>query len=231
MINAIQIRAARALLDWSTSELANRAGMTVNAINRIERGHVNAQRSTLDKIEEIFESAGIEFLPSSGLRKRDKTITIYEGLDFRKKVVEDISNSLKQMHGELLVAHEDESLAAEDIGIEFLKRHLAKRKKAKIAHRFFVRSNDKGLIQPIHTYHVMPDKYFSPYPLYIYGSKLALSSRMYSPRAIIIANAQFAESIKKVFDYIWDNTLNVPTYRNLQKKKNKSDKLTGRNHR
>ena len=74
MINAEQIRAARALLDWSTADLAQHAGLTVNGINKIERGHVQAHRETLEKLTAIFEDAGIEFLPNSGLRKKDKLV-------------------------------------------------------------------------------------------------------------------------------------------------------------
>ncbi len=54
MINAEQIRAARALLDWSTADLARQANLTVNGINKIERGHVQAHRETLETLHKNF---------------------------------------------------------------------------------------------------------------------------------------------------------------------------------
>ena len=63
MISA-QLRAARALLDWNQTELANKAGVSVETIKRLERivGSLEATKvSTLEAITKALNKAGVEF--------------------------------------------------------------------------------------------------------------------------------------------------------------------------
>jgi predicted transcriptional regulator len=62
MITARQIRAARALLDWSQQDLADKAVVSLNAITRLERGEVDPRFSTVTKVQKAILKAGIEFI-------------------------------------------------------------------------------------------------------------------------------------------------------------------------
>ena len=226
MIDAAQIRAARAMLDWPTTELAKRSGLTVNGINKIERGHVNAQRDSLKKLQLVFEQAGIEFLPESGVQRKDDIITTYEGKDFAKKLLSDVYATLRKTGGEYLAAHMDEQKEIEDMGLSFIKDQLNKRNRLGVGHRMLVQKNDSALIPPYSMYHVLAEDYFSLYPLYIYGTKLGLSSRKYAPKSVIIDNVRAADAARKLFDFIWDHTEPVPhSQKSSRKTKKKSRKL------
>jgi transcriptional regulator with XRE-family HTH domain len=74
-----QLRAARALLGWSQSELALRAGLSVPTVKRLEGGfgpHVSDEARA--KLKKAIEAAGIEFIQENGggagvrFRKRKK---------------------------------------------------------------------------------------------------------------------------------------------------------------
>ena len=70
-----QCRAARALLDWSQTDLANAVGMAQETITRFERGTQTPHPNNLTTLREALEAAGIEFLPETktkgpGLRVR-----------------------------------------------------------------------------------------------------------------------------------------------------------------
>jgi transcriptional regulator with XRE-family HTH domain len=56
-----QIRAARALLGWKQTDLAERSGVSGISIKNIERGFTDPRVSTLNAIIRAFETAGIEF--------------------------------------------------------------------------------------------------------------------------------------------------------------------------
>ena len=58
-----QIRAARALLGWSQSKLARAAGVGLATLQRIEQneGVVKGNFSTILKIQNVLEQAGIQF--------------------------------------------------------------------------------------------------------------------------------------------------------------------------
>ena len=66
MITAAQIKAARALLDWTQEHLADRAIISKSAVARLERGDVDTRTSTLKAVQEALEAAGIEFLADGG---------------------------------------------------------------------------------------------------------------------------------------------------------------------
>ncbi len=66
MITSGQIRAARALLDWSRAQLSEKSGVGVSALMRLESaesvpgGHVK----TIESVRVTLEKAGIEFTGS-----------------------------------------------------------------------------------------------------------------------------------------------------------------------
>ena len=68
-------RAARVLLDWTQTDLANATGFGRATIAEFERGARLPHPSNLVAIREALEAAGIEFLPETktkgpGLRVR-----------------------------------------------------------------------------------------------------------------------------------------------------------------
>jgi transcriptional regulator with XRE-family HTH domain len=76
MPSGSQIRAARGLLGWSASELAEHAEVTLRTIQRFEtvEGVPPNRSGTLDKVRAALEARGIEFLgdpdKSPGVRLR-----------------------------------------------------------------------------------------------------------------------------------------------------------------
>jgi ribosome-binding protein aMBF1 (putative translation factor) len=62
-----QLRAARALLGWSQTELASKAGLSVPTVKRLERGfgpHVSDE--TRARLQKAIETAGVEFMEENG---------------------------------------------------------------------------------------------------------------------------------------------------------------------
>ncbi|MFG1303691.1 helix-turn-helix domain-containing protein [Xanthobacter autotrophicus] len=56
---------ARAALNWSTQELAAKAGVGVNTVNRFEAGQ-DARVSSVDKMRAALEAAGVIFVAENG---------------------------------------------------------------------------------------------------------------------------------------------------------------------
>ena len=76
MITSAQIRAARGMLEWTRTDLAEKSGVGFSSMQRLEsaNGVPGAQFKTLEAIKEAFEKAGIEFIgsPDSGAGVRWK---------------------------------------------------------------------------------------------------------------------------------------------------------------
>ena len=60
LIYAAQVRAARALMNWSQDELAERAGIAKQTVLRIENGSFDARFSTVNAVASAFRRAGVE---------------------------------------------------------------------------------------------------------------------------------------------------------------------------
>jgi transcriptional regulator with XRE-family HTH domain len=76
MISGAQVRAARALLDWTVRDLARLAIVSVATVNTIEESRElpTAMTAKLELIRETLERAGIEFLDGDapGVRRHLK---------------------------------------------------------------------------------------------------------------------------------------------------------------
>ena len=68
MIVGSQIRAARALLQWSTTETADKVGLTRKTVERLEQadGIPPSRSQTLIDLQKAFEAAGVEFVGEEG---------------------------------------------------------------------------------------------------------------------------------------------------------------------
>ena len=64
MLVSEQIRAARAILGWSARELAERAGLHITTVQRMENGSgpITGNIRSIRRIEEALEAAGAEFI-------------------------------------------------------------------------------------------------------------------------------------------------------------------------
>ncbi len=81
MILIEQLRAARSLLGWSQTELAEHAGLSLPTVKRVERESgdgPNVSEDAREKLRKALEKAGVEFIDENGggagvrMRKRGK---------------------------------------------------------------------------------------------------------------------------------------------------------------
>lgn len=67
MITGAQVRAAKALIDWPGSILAERAGVAISTIRRVEARHgllTSASVKVLQSLKAALEDGGVEFIGS-----------------------------------------------------------------------------------------------------------------------------------------------------------------------
>jgi transcriptional regulator with XRE-family HTH domain len=62
MTTAAQLRGARAMLGWTSIDLARRSRIHRRTIRKIERGEVRPQRKTLAAIVDALSVGGVEFI-------------------------------------------------------------------------------------------------------------------------------------------------------------------------
>lgn len=207
MITKEQIKAGRAMLDWSQKTLAEQSGVSAPTIKLIEGGKINSTPDTLGTIAQTLENAGLEFLPQRGVRFRDDLITIIQKQDTNDnvfvKLLDDIYYTLKGTYGEILYSFVDNSLSPPEV----TNRELLLRKEG-ITMRSLVRHGDTNLIYPLDEYRYLPKGCYANNPVIVYGKKFATVVKGNDQdgtveQAIIIHNAAIAEIKRKEFDIIW----------------------------
>jgi transcriptional regulator with XRE-family HTH domain len=65
------LRQARAALQWTVRDLAEKADVHFNTVWRLENG-LTLSKSSLTKIVGAFEAHGVEFLADGGVRLKDQ---------------------------------------------------------------------------------------------------------------------------------------------------------------
>jgi transcriptional regulator with XRE-family HTH domain len=68
MLTSDQIRAARALVRWSAQDLAEKAGVGISTVQRMENafGVPSASGKNLAAVQRALESAGVVFISANG---------------------------------------------------------------------------------------------------------------------------------------------------------------------
>lgn len=115
MIEPRQIRAARALLNWSQSDLAKASGVATSSIKNIENEITVARRDTIDDITKAFEENGIEFGTDGGVRPRRPEAKILTGKKGFREFY-DLVYSAMQKGGEILISGVEENKISHLLG-------------------------------------------------------------------------------------------------------------------
>lgn len=202
MISKEQIKAARAMLDWSQRLLAEKCSeVSEPTIKLIESGKVNSTETTLNAIKRTFENAGIEFTRQNGVRMRDDLLTVLERRDAGDNVylrlLDDIYYTVKGTYGEVLFSFVDQSLSPQAV----VDRQLLIRKDGGTM-RFLVRNGDTFLRYPLDEYRYLPKGSYLNNSIVIYGNKIAFVINRLD-KIIIINDADAAEIKRMEFELIW----------------------------
>ncbi len=209
-----QIRAARALLDWSQSDLAERADLSQTGIARIENGTNKPNSSTLTKIESAFDKADVEFIAQSGVKKRTNEIRTLNGVEGFQEFMNDVYETARDQGGEISVYNVDEKNWIKWMGEENYKSHSKRMQDlgGHIKSKILVREGDTFFIATdFAEYRWFPENLFNEQSIYAYGKKLALINFTETDTSVMILNnAEFTQGFKVLFDIAWNYMAREP---------------------
>lgn len=205
LITADQIRAARALKNWSQTDLAERTGLAVPTIANIELGKQIPGKNTIEKIIDAFAVGGIKFTENGVEFDKNEIFTLVGDEKF-KNFLSDALRTLeklppKERHFWTLNIEDFATTDPENaIYDEMLEKGITLRRiishKAEILYSQFETkiidhkySDDKGAVC-------------------LFADKVALYTAAEGnqpPTTLIITNPRIAETYRKTFSYMWDN--------------------------
>ena len=178
-VSASQIRAARALLGWTQTNLAEQSDVGIQTIKNIENERNSPQIDTYQRIIFALERAGITFLPDDGVKRNVSSVVTLHGKEGFAQFRQDVLEDAKSGNLDMCVSNVDERLfdkwGAGDVNDNY-RAEMAKivAKNPDMRSRFLIKEQDKHIPAKGHAeYRWIPDSEFGDFPLYIYGNKTA----------------------------------------------------------
>lgn len=213
-----QIRAARALLGWSQGDLAEKAGLSQTGIARIENGTNQPNSKTLEKINTAFESADIEFLGESGLRKKTGEVKVLRGQEGFRAFMDDVYEKTKAIGGEITLFNGIPDYFYKFLGKEWYAAHAKRMEEIKdhFTFRIIVKEGEHLFIaNDFAEYRWFPNELFHEQTFYAYGNCLAfMSFKEDNVEIRILPQAEFADSFRVLFNIAWDHVAIIPDSKN-----------------
>jgi transcriptional regulator with XRE-family HTH domain len=204
-----QIRAARALLGWSQSDLADLAGLSQTGIARIENGTNHPNLQTMAKIEQAFEDHDIEFIDTSGVRKRSGEIKTFRGTNGFRDFMEDVYNTANKIGGEICLFNARPIYWYRFLGTEWYVEHAKRMEQIRDKFVFKVTAEegeDLLIGKSFAEYRWFPSTMFNERAFYAYGNKLAfLSFENENVQILVFENKEFTNAFRVLFNIGWDN--------------------------
>lgn len=193
-------RAARGLLDWQQSDLAEITGLSLTAIKNFEGGIKRSHKKTAQTIQSAFESHGIEFPVSGGLRQIDDLTSVYRftGKDYIRGLNNDIYTSINPAKDEILTASVSESFWPVETSGEYYSWCERTQVKVKMLVPF---EQEKGEL-PYKVYRVVPPEMLGKITYCIYADRLAFVFWK-KKQVIVLRSAIVAEAFRNQFLYLW----------------------------
>lgn len=206
LLKGNQIAAARALLGWDQKDVAERVGLTIAAISKIEKGENKGKSSTLDAIQSAFEMAGITFTKNGGVEPAQNRVVTYKGKDGFADFRADILSEAKTSPLDACVNNVDEREFDKWGEGQVNEDYFAEMQKNKPKRfRILVKENDTQLSASGYAeYRWLPVDKFGEISFFVYGHKTALLSFEDNDfQAFIISHPQISAFYRREFDKLW----------------------------
>ncbi len=206
MIEPAQIRAARALLDWTIEDLAKASGLNKDSIKNAERSHTQPRTTTMAAIRDALERSGVVFTEGSGVRLRNEIVRIYEGLPGIEKLYSEIYQQALTAEKEFVqfgLRYRDIKNFHSDT---FIKDYSQKMTAiGKNLFRCIVSEDERELKKANYArYRYWAAEKFLGVPFYVIGDSLIIISlRGDRSQAILISDKKIAEEYRLNFDVMW----------------------------
>lgn len=198
-----QIRAARAMLNWSQTDLAEAAGVSKDTVKNYESGNNQPNISTLTKLSNALESNGLDIF-TGGVQWRKKEVLIFKGQNGFHKFYDYIYEEVqKTQQTELYVCNVDERLFMQ-WGSSIIEKHTERMKELNATYKILIRHGDNYFVASEYAkYKWLPDQFFSTIPYYVFGDRVALILFQDEPVIYTLPEREIMLAYKQQFDALW----------------------------
>ncbi len=220
-LKAPQIKAARALIDWSQEDLANASGISVGTVRKLELGNISPRGKTNQYIRQAFEAEGLEFLEPVGVRQRPEEVMIFRGKEGLMDFYDDVYLTAKKKGGEIVIAcpnpnafYADPKSVYKDLLQEYRDRHIVRM--ASLKDKITIKclyTEDAGPLQTSSyaEYRWLSKHYVNSVPFYVYDDKYAvcIADANSHSKIVVLRSRSVADAFRLQFYSMWDDLLPI----------------------
>jgi len=201
-----QIKAARAMLDWSQERMAEEAGVAVSTIRNIETGCVPSAR-VAECITRAVEKAGLEFTSSKGVQPR-RDFDVFIGEKSTESFLEDLKATMLLRGGDVVSMMDSSEMLADTcgaVGPNAMDRLLQIGKIAPVK-CLLPQASEFAMKIPQFEFRAITSFSLIPPPFYIYGNKYAhvLQEENGNFRYLVFTSTRMASSNRAQFNVFWE---------------------------
>lgn len=210
MITLPQIKAARALLNWTQEKLAQAADVSLPSINNFERGLYSPRPETFAAIVSALEKSGVEFTAQNGVQLRHDAhdIISFNGPDFLRDLDRDILSVLHGKDDEIAGCWQDERKWME-YGSVTNPLYIAARIQCGWRERFLIPDAASFITSPPESYRMLKADKIGQIAYEIYGTRLALIE-WEAQRVTIVKNSAIVDMFLRQFNALWEIATPIP---------------------
>jgi DNA-binding XRE family transcriptional regulator len=205
------------LLDWDAPDLAKRVGVRRETILSIEKSLTKPRAETVEKIVQVFNAAGVEFIENEGVRFRSNDIEVFEGVDGFSRFHNVVFEYLKQNGGKVCVCGSSGrtfSRHRNDGETHRARMAALVKERNDIDFKILAEEGDTYLPNTAYAkYRWQPKEFFPPTAFYAFGDYLGLLSfeSMNPPHIVLIRSKIIAESYRRSFAQAWKSSKEIPS--------------------
>lgn len=206
-VRARQMKAARALLDWSQEDLANACGLSVATVRKLELGYISPRSKTVNCIRQALENAGLEFLDPDGVRHRPEEIKVYQGHEGICAFFDDVYETMRKKPGDVVVVTVDEDPFTENLkDYRFVHYERMIAVKDQVSVKCILTDNPYSMPAEYCEYRWISKSYVDSVPFYVYDDKYAIFvfDADPCPRITVIQSRTVADAFRRQFYSMWD---------------------------
>lgn len=208
LLSSSQCRAARALLNWSQSDLAHVAATHVQTISNFEKDAKIPTKRTLMALQRAFEGKGIECTPDGGVRPQKSQVIVFNGIEGFRDFRNDIVNEAKSGSINVCVSNVNEhdfDHWNSQIGDDLIVYRSAMTNTKNKTFRILVKDGDTYWpASDYASYAWLPAHLFGEISFFLYGDKTAiLSFEKDTFNAYVIPHKRITAFYRREFERLW----------------------------
>ncbi len=201
-----QMRMARAYLDLSQDEVAERTDMSKKTLSTAEAGLTKLSSEKISTLRLFYESMGIEFTDHNGVRLKPSGLRSFRGREGFRDFYEYQYEVIRKNGGDLWLYNGVSKHFMDSLGADYIEKHKARMSalKSRINYRVIVAEGDDTFFGSDYAkYRWVSKETFNDKTIFVFGPCVAFVNFEGDINVTLIEEKDIAETMRQLMENSW----------------------------